>query len=312
MRYVGVLILCLVIMGCGSANHSDPTISTSNGSNGAHGSVSGAGFQAFESGFYQFAKSQNCVKCHATLISPKFGSSDPAQAYAEARPLLVVGNPANSPFATYAGNGHCSDTPCSNPANTATLAPMIAAWAAAESSSGGGNNGGNNGGGTVVPAKYVSASVTLPATIANYDAAANASTPLRFQLSQLNPATGLAKLATAIVEVEVRYTGPSQTHYRFTRMKVYATNQAGQNLNITGMHLYIRSASETGMGVEDLQQTGPWNNIGKPTALVAPIQARPATLPATPVNVTVFSTQSVIYPKLGAGDVVTIGFENLQ
>jgi hypothetical protein len=241
------------------------------------------------------------------MISPKFAAADSSFAYSEARPLLNTSNPASSVFAAYAGNGHCNDTPCSNPGNTAIVQPLIDAWALAEK----GTPTGGSGGPTIPMPKYLSASVTLPNTIANYDAAANAGTPLRFQLNQLTPVTGLAKFTTAILEVEVRYTGPSQTHYRFTRMKIYATNQAGQTATITGLHLYLKSAGEMGIGTEDLQQTLPWNNIGKPVPLAAPIQARPAALPAGIVNVVPFSTQSIILPKVGPGDVVTIGIENL-
>jgi len=302
-----------MLAGCGEAKHR-----SSSSSNGSQHSASGPGFQAFKAGFYQFAIDKDCVKCHGSIVSPKFASADLSEAYSAAFPLVNFNNPNSSSIVSYSGNGHCNDTPCSNPANPAEVQGLLATWAAGELAGGQGGNPNPGGGGPAVTPKYLTATLTLPATIANYDAAANASTPLRFPLNAFVPQNGApalpAKFNTAILEVEVRYTGTSQTHYRFNRMKIYATNQAGQTATIQGMHLYIKSAGDPGNPIEDLQQTLQWNNIGKPTLRVAPIQARPANLPATPVNVTVFgaANETIIYPKIGPGDVVVIGFEELQ
>lgn len=303
----------LVLTACGASHVSSPKQTGSSSNNVAS---SGAGYEAFKTSFYAFAQSQNCVKCHGSLVTPKFANSDPAQAYQQARgneigsstPLIDFNNPNSSVFAVYAGNGHCNDTPCSNPANTATVQSLLATWAAAEKAGGGSTTTGGGTGSAVTP-KYLTANLSLPATIANYDAATNASTPLRFNLNQAMPADLGAKYANAILEVEVRYTGPSQTHYRFNRMKIYGNNAAG---TIVGLHLYIKGASDAGMGNEDLQQTMLWNSIGKPTPVAVPVAARPGTLPATPVNVTPFSTTGLILPKIGAGDVITIGIEILN
>src|SRR6185437_11351547 len=125
MKSWGVVILGVVgllVSACAPNHSGNSTFQVSK-------NISGTGIQVFQQTFYAFAQSQNCVKCHGASTHPMFASSDLNTAYMEATgtqigstaPLIDFTNPSASIIATYAGNGHCGDTPCSNPANTAVV-----------------------------------------------------------------------------------------------------------------------------------------------------------------------------------------------
>lgn len=323
MRGIYALCVCLTLVACGQPSYESSTPSV-NGAVGSNSQVnsSGAGAAAFKTGFYSFANSQGCVKCHGSIVSPKFASPDFNEAYAQARgneigstkPLIEFASPNASIFAVYAGNSHCGDAPCSNPANTAVVQGLLATWAAAELA--GGSNTPTQTGGSAPP-KFVTVSLTIPANLAAYNAAAN--TPLRFNLNQLaNAETGgaaaIQKLNNAILEIEARYANISMTNYRFIKPKIIG---ASATVTVVGLHIFSKGATEEGIGVEDTQQTQFWNNVGKPTPVTAAVVARPNTLPTTPINANSFVNTSVplttvTLPVIGAGDMITIGFEVLQ
>ncbi len=308
MKHLVWFSLLISVVGCGTATHDG----TGKSSSGGQQSASTAAQAAFRDTFYAFAKTQNCVKCHASLITPKFGAADLAEAYAQARgteigstkPLIDFSNPNASIFAIYAGNGHCSDTPCSNPSNTATVQTLLATWATAELAGGPGVTPPPE----AIPPKHVSVSIPLPATIAAFNAAQP--TLIRFNLNTLSPLFGNVKVANALLEIEVRLANAAGTQYRFSRPKIFGNTAT---VSVVGLHLYIKAPAAVGMGDEDLSQSILWNAVGKPTPVVAAIAVRPAVLPLTPNAAIPLTTNSIFYPKtVGVSDTLTIGFEDLQ
>jgi hypothetical protein len=98
------------------------------------------GLTAFQNGFYAFAHTQGCVKCHAASQHPTFAAADILVAYDETRgnqlgsmePLIDFTRPDDSIIADYAGNKHCKDTPCSDPVNSEIVKGLLEAWARVE------------------------------------------------------------------------------------------------------------------------------------------------------------------------------------
>jgi hypothetical protein len=266
---------CLLLAACAGEHNGDVTLASM--------AVNNKGLAAFKSGFYAFAKSQNCVKCHAAIQAPHFGSPDLATAYSEALPLVDFNNPNASIIPIYAGNGHCADTPCSDPANTDKVKSLLRSWASAELS----------GGGDISDTPtYMTASVTLPATIP----ALTSANPgvVRFDLSQLDPAVPV--LSGAILEVEIQMS--NATEYRVSRLKIAGNTAA---VTISGVHVYIN-------GSEDTSQGSVWNGL----SATAPVFALPKTLPTRPLGATPLTTQALNIPLQSASDVMTIGIENIQ
>lgn len=294
MKYgVGLFILVVGLTGCAQAGQSAHT-----GSSDAGGtSVNAAGLEAFKTGVYAYANSQGCVKCHGTVVTPKFASPNLNEAYAAAKSSVDFNALDTSALVVYAGNSHCGDQACSNPANVAAIKALVSQWVTAETAP---TN--NNGGGTTTPpaqAKFVTGSMALPATIPTIMVTNPA--VVRFPLSALNPP--VSSLTNAILEVEVQMS--NATTYRFRRPKIVGNSAA---VNVKGVHLYIRPAELTGIGNEDVNQTLIWNMIN----VTAAVFAKPATLPATPLGATPLSTSSVFYSKIGVGDVIAIGFDDLN
>jgi hypothetical protein len=82
MKYgVGLFILVVGLTGCGQPGQSAHT-----GSSDAGGSaVNAAGLEAFKTSVYAYSNSQGCVKCHGTIVAPKFASANINEAYAAAK-----------------------------------------------------------------------------------------------------------------------------------------------------------------------------------------------------------------------------------
>src|SRR5580704_925386 len=136
-RGLYVILIMASLFGAGCAQHNGDSSSSSSAA---------SGLQAFESGFYQFVNKQGCVQCHGASQSPTFAAPNIATAYAAAKgnqigsttPLIDFSNPSASIFVTYAGNNHCSATPCSNPAVAPQVTQLLTTWAQAELAAGGG------------------------------------------------------------------------------------------------------------------------------------------------------------------------------
>lgn len=298
---VFVVSLLISLCACGAPEH-DP-----NGSFSSSSVSSQAALAAFQNGFYTFAKNQGCVKCHASIVHPNFAAPDVTFAYSEAKgnqigstvPLIDFSNPDSSIIITYAGNSHCNDTPCANPANSDVVKGLLESWAAAEMAS----SGGGGGGGSSPKANYMTTTVALPANIPSITAA----TPgvVRFQLAQLSPA--FAALSKAVLEVEIQMVTP--TEYRISRPKIAGNTSA---VNVRGLHVYLNTAANYnatgGSGAEDANQGTFWNSV----SATAAVFALPNPLPAKPLGATPLTTTTIQLQVLSTADVLTIGFDNLQ
>lgn len=265
------------------------------------------GFEAFEKGFYKFTIDQGCVRCHAAVVSPFFSSPDSAAAYnaakgmerAGSKPLVDFKSPATSIFIDYAGNAHCADASCSNPANKDTVKSLIEAWATAETAIDEPDDSNDPGTPVQMGPKYVTAGLTVPATIPVL--ASNTVAVMRFMGSSLQPA--VPALANAIIEVELKMANASE--YRFSRLKIAGNTAA---VKFTGIHIYVKTAGTAGMGLEDLVQGGLWINV----SATAAVFARPANLPTTPLGATPIVTISNYSAQFSTTDVVTLGFDNIE
>jgi hypothetical protein len=251
-------------------------------------SGSSSGLAAYESGFYAFTKTQGCVTCHGNGTGPQFAASDVGSAYTVAKTLMNFADPDNALFVTYAGNGHCGVAVCADPSIRSEVKILMEQWAQAE--------GGHP---TVSGPKYLTASVALPATIP----AITATTPgvVRFQLSQLN--TPVAALSGAIFEVEIQLISPGE--YRVRNPKIVGSSAA---VEVTGIHVFLRAASGTGLGSEDVNQGLLWDSL----QVSAPVVALPKTLPTGPLTATPLATTSLALQAISSADVMTIGFDNLE
>ncbi len=263
------------------------------------------GFKAFQTGFYNFANTQGCVNCHGTTVSPQFALTDVAQAYLNAKSrfnsqaLIDFTNPTSSPFIIYAGNNHCSDTPCSNPANGQVVQGLLQTWASAELAApvvGGGMSTPPLG--MAMPTIFTQ-TLTFPTAIPSITSANTG--VIRFPLSKLSPA--VASVAIAIFEVEVQMI--NATEYRIRNPKIVGNLAI---VNITGIHVFTRPATGTGIGVEDFAQGIAW----VPTMVSAAIVALPNPIPTTPFKATSLEPLSLSIMVQSPMDSMTIGFESIK
>lgn len=297
-KILAVIALSLGLAACGQSTHE---LAGSDLSASQMSSSSAAGMKAFQTGFYAFANSQGCVKCHGAIQNPHFASPNLGEAYSAAKgaqigstiPLIDFSNPAASIIAQYAGNSHCNDTPCSNPANTAVVQGLLESWAAAETS---GVSGPIQ---NLTLPKYMTASMQVPATVPNLTVRNPA--VMRFSLSSL----GVAALTGAIIEIEVQKVNATQ--YRLGRPKIAGNSAA---VMVSGIHVFIKDASTTGVGAQDSSQGLAWTSV----MASAPVFALPNTLPTTPLAATPLTTSYMTVQAVSAtgADVFTIGFDNLN
>jgi mono/diheme cytochrome c family protein len=279
------LAVTVAFQACGGGIHENPGSYSDYGS--SLGAASAQGMAAFQSGFYAFTKSQGCVKCHGVFQAPKFADSDVNAAYSAFTSLVNPANPAGSIIITYAGNAHCADTPCSDPSVRPQVTSLLQSWAAAVNSSGGGSG---------VSAKYMTQSLAMPATIPALTAAPAV---MRFPLSGL----GIPALSGALLEIEVNMFSAGE--YKVARAKIMGNTSA---ITVSGVHVYVRPATASGIGLEDPNQGLAWTMI---TASVA-ASTLPTRLPTTPLTATPFVTGSLGIAQQSASDVLTIGFDDIQ
>lgn len=251
-----------------------------------------SGSEAFKTGFYSFVNTQGCVQCHAANVHPTFASPDFATAYAAARgplngstaPLIDFNNPDASIFIVYAGNGHCNATPCSDPNVRPTVKTLLQTWALAE-------------GGSIAPTGpniYATASMPIPASLPILTA--GNPVVIRFDLSKLQPA--VPALSGAVFEVSIQKANP--TEYRLINPRLAGNTQA---VTVKGIHVYVRAASGTGLGVEDQSQGAAWTGVNT--------QLMPSTVPATgALTGTPLSSVPLFTPTQSEPDVLTIGFDS--
>lgn len=295
--YTALFILMFGLAGCGAQHSLNPGESEA-----ASIQASAAQLQAFQTTVYTFGQQQGCISCHATRVNPSWMNGDLRTAYDYARPFLDPNDPASSSFASYAANGHCGDAICMDAANVSVMQDYLQQWANVEL-----DEANNNGlppapGLTLSNPPYVTATMAIPANLPLLTAAQPA--VMRFDLSQLSPP--VAGLNGAILEISIRSYNTAMTTY-----KVYNPRIAGGSsaVRLTGLHVYVRAAAGSGLGVEDVSQGLEWSQISvmsSPIALPSPLPTGPmSTIPAVTNHILGIGSQS-------AADVLTIGFAQIQ
>ena len=259
---------------------------------------------AFQSTFYAFTKSQGCVKCHAANVSPHFASPDVNNAYGWATgfrngstvaKLIDFDNPLGSVIIDYAGNSHCSDTPCSNPDIRPVIQNVLETWAAAEKAIGSG--------GSATPSKqpkFFTGSLKVPGTIPNIFGAAPA--VLRFPLSALKPA--VPGLQNAIFEIEVQMVNDFE--YRLSKPKI-----AGNTISISvkDITVYIKQTDDPlTPGNEDSSLGLNWHSI----EANSPIFVIPSPLPNSPLGAQSLAPLPIYFQTSTKADYFTLGFAELK
>lgn len=265
------------------------------------------GVGAFKDTYYAFART-NCVSCHGVSQAPLFAVEDVSQAYNAAKDMNYVNfaNPGASKLAGHAGDGHCGLPGCQSNSGVAT--DMIAAWAAVELAATSNNGGTTNGGdvigsgpstGGVNSGAFVTTSLAIPTNLPT----GTTYVPMRWQLSQLTPTSALVN--GAIFELEVQKL--SSTTYRVRNPKIAGLKSA---VRVTGIHVFVKPSTDTGVGVEDLGTGSVWEND---VVTVAPTTL-PGTLPTTPLSATTFVPLDPFSMVIGIRsnqDSFTVSFDGL-
>jgi mono/diheme cytochrome c family protein len=268
------------------------------------------GIGAFTDTFYNFART-NCASCHGATQAPTFAVSDVNAAYGTLKGTGFVSfaNVSSSMIVTYAGNGHCGLPGCNG--NAAVAAEQVQAWADVENAvaagsgtgSGTGTGGGAVGGTTVTGGAKAGATITtslnLPATLPT----GTTYVPMRWQLSSVTPANAL--VAGAVFELEVQKL--SATTYRVRNPKIAGLKSP---VRVTGIHVFVKAATDTGIGVEDLGAGSVWEN----DVVSVPVTTLPGTLPATPLSITTFVPMDSFSMVIGVRsnqDAFTVSFDTL-
>lgn len=308
------IILVLIVLGCNQKFQSESYSS----SNADQNNLGAPGIESFKTGLYAFAQARNCVKCHGSLIRPHFASLDIDSAYAVATgfrngsttvKLIDFSNPAASVFIEYAGNSHCSDTPCGDPAVRPNVQKALEDWAAAEMSTNVPAPGSTPPPGSTpvaVTYKYLTASLKVPATIPSILVTAPAL--LRFPLSGLKPP--VAGLANAILEIEVHMASDSLTvvenQYRLMNPKIVGSTTA---LGITNVSVFMKATNDNPneVGLENMSVPVNWHSV----VFNLPITALPAPIPATRFVAPSMTGLPIFFPTRTKTDYFTIGFGDI-
>jgi mono/diheme cytochrome c family protein len=237
------------------------------------------GIGAFSDTFYSFARA-NCASCHGVSQAPLFAVSDVNAAYAVAKNAAYVNfsSPSESKLAGHSGDGHCGLPGCQSNADVAT--DMISAWAAVELA---GNGDGGTGSGPVIgggpvtgganSSAFISQSLAIPANLPT----GTSYVPMRWQLSQLTPASAL--VSGAVFELEVQKL--SDTTYRVRNPKI-AGLQAP--VRVSGIHVFVKPSTDAGIGVEDLGAGSAWES----DIVVVPATNLPGTFPTGPLSTSTY------------------------
>lgn len=282
----------------------NPQIEAKFFSQNASGNMNAEQILAFRTTFYAFAKSQGCVKCHDSNVSPYFAAADINVAYRFARgfrngsttiKLIDFENPVASTFIDYAGNSHCSDTPCSDPDIRPVVQSALEMWAASEMAVGRG--------GSAIPVKvpkYFTGSLRVPATIPTIFV--NTPGVLRFPLSELKPK--IMALQNAILEIEIQMV--NENSYRLSKPKIAGN---GVSVAITDLSVFIKPTDDpTTNGREDVSQALNWHGIDATAAIFA----LPATMPATPLAAVPLIGLPIYFQTSTKADYFTIGFGDIK
>ena len=297
-RFLFLSIIAAVLSAC------NPQVESKFFSQSSSGNLNAEQILAYRTTFYAFAKSQGCVKCHESSVSPYFASADINVAYQFARGfrngsktirLIDFENPVASTFIDYAGNAHCSDTPCSDPDIRPVAQSALEMWAASEIAVGRG--------GSAIPIKvpkYFTGSLKVPATIPTIFV--NTPAVLRFALSELKPK--VMALQNAILEIEIQMVNDNS--YRLSKPKIVGN---GVSVAITDLSVFIKTTDDpTTNGREDISQALNWHAVDA-TAAIFPL---PASLPATPLTAVPLIGLPIYFQTSTKADYFTVGFGDIK
>lgn len=312
--YIAALIL--ILSGC---DQSFKAISYGGGTafDQSSNSISNPGIESFRSGFYSFAQSRGCVKCHGNLIKPHFVSPDIKTAYDVAtgfrngsttEKLIDFSRPADSIFIEYAGNSHCGDSPCSDPVVRPDVLKALQDWASAELAGPPGSTPppSSTPPPPVATYKHLTSSIQVPATIPSILVTAPAL--LRFPLSGLKPP--VAGLANAILEIEVHMASDSLTvvenQYRLLNPKIIGNTTA---VTVSDISVFMKpTADPTVVGVEDVSVPVTWHAV----VFNVPITALPNPVPVTRFVAPIMTGLPMYFPTRTKTDYFTIGFGDIR
>lgn len=294
---LSIFVATLGLVGCG-AEHG--------GNTGSQSSQSFLGatpesIQAFESTVYNFGKTVGCVKCHGGSVNPQWLNSDPGTAYSFARPLVNMANPTASTFVIYSSNNHCNDSACRNPANSPAMNDLLLQWAAIEINQS--SNGLPVSDGTTLPnPPFVTVTMPIPQNLPLITS--NTRAVVRFDLSQLAP--NVPKLNGAVLELSIQSYNAAGTTYKIFDPRVVGASAA---VTLTGMHVYVRPDTGSGIGNEYVNQGNLWSTLNA----VVPSIALPAPLPTGPMtSIAPMVGTSLAIPIQSAADVITVGFAEIR
>lgn len=292
----GLLLLAAILMtGC-AAQHSGNSGTVVSASTGE---VSKESLAAFQTTVNAYGQQQGCVKCHSESVNPTWMHRDLLTAYSFAKPFLNVEDPVNSLFAVYVSNGHCADPICMDPSQVPIMQDLLLQWATVELNQNGGMP--STPGMTLSNPPYKTAAVAIPASLPPLTS--NSVAVMRFDLSQMTPA--IPALNGAILEISIKSYNSLNTTYKVFNPRLVGNTSA---VTLTGLHVYVRPASGSGLGTEDIAQGLAWSQISS----YAPIRALPSPLPAGPFAVPALTGVSMGVASQSAADVITIGFAQIQ
>ncbi len=272
------------------------------------------GLTAFQSTFYPFAQ-KNCISCHGVSQTPLIAVSNVSSAYSVAKDpsYMNFASVSLSKLATKSGDGHCGNAGCSGSSKDAAIA-QLKAWADIENAiaaatpvggtpAGGGGpivTGGPATGGAGATA-FISQPLALPLPLPS----GNTYKVMRWQLSQLTPASALTN--GAVFEIEVQQL--SSTTYRVRNPRIIGLRSV---IRVSGMHILVKPSGDPGFGVEDLGAGSVWEN----TSANAPVSTLPATLPVGPIVTTpavpALDTFANIIGVRSNQDSFTIAFDKIE
>jgi hypothetical protein len=208
-------------------------------------------------------------------------------------------NPNASIFATNAGNNHCGNPICADPAKVQVVQDLLSQWATVELSQE------NNipGAGVTLPNPPIrTAAMSIPASLPLITSSQAA--VIRFNLSALTPA--VPQLAGAILEISIQSYNSLGTTYKVFNPRIIGGTAP---VSVSGIHVYVRPAAGTGLGTEDVNQGVLWASLNA----VANPYPMPTTLPTGPVTGAVpLASIPLGIAAQSAADVITIGFSFIQ
>lgn len=281
-----------------SSNHSGTAQSASSFANIE---INQQSLDAFQSSVYAFGQSQGCVKCHGATVSPLWLSTNLSFAYSLAASMVDFNNPAASIFALYSGNNHCNDPACQNTSNVSVMQNNLTQWASVEALIHG-DSPPITSGTTLANPAFVTAAMPVPASIPLVTT--NTTAVIRFDLTNLTPQ--VEALKGAILEISIQHYNAGLTQYKIFNPRLMG---ATAPVTLSGLHVYIRAASGTGLGMEDTNQGLLWSALHVTPMVVA----IPSPLPTGPsTSIAPLTRTSLAAQVQSTEDVIAIGFASIQ